>query len=140
MEYSAASCGGLIETGQCIGCRLAVDEVRRTPNTQSELFQGELTIILSNLECSMQKVKAELSTSVGGGSGVWPGLLVHVEAFLDAGDAVKRRKQATRSTGILPRSASAMSVPRWNCRPWPSARRVAGCSAAVAVSSIPCVL
>jgi hypothetical protein len=96
MEYSAASCGGLIEAGQCIGCRLAVDEVRHTPTAQSELFQGELTIILSNLESSMQKVKAELSTSVGGGSGVWPGLLAHVEAFLDTGDAVRRRKQANQ--------------------------------------------
>ena len=44
----------------------------------------------------MQRVNAELSMSGGSGSGVMSRLLVHVEAFLDAGDAVKRRKKANQ--------------------------------------------
>jgi poly-gamma-glutamate synthase PgsB/CapB len=76
--------------------RASVAEVRHSQGAQNELFQGELSIILSNLESAMQRVNAELSMSGGSGSGVMTSLLVHVEAFLDAGDAVKRRKKANQ--------------------------------------------
>jgi len=76
--------------------RATVAEVKHSQTAQTELFQGELTVILSNLESAMQRVNAELSMSGGSGSGVMSRLLVHVEAFLDAGDAVKRRKKANQ--------------------------------------------
>lgn len=76
--------------------RTTVAEVRHSPGAQSELFQGELSVILSNLEGAMQRVNAELRMSGTGSSGRLAGLLAHVEAFLDAGDAVKRRRQANQ--------------------------------------------
>lgn len=74
--------------------RTTVAEVMHSQIAQSELFQGELTVILSNLESAMQRVTTELRLSGGSGSSLMSRLLVHVEAFLDAGDAIKRRKQA----------------------------------------------
>ena len=76
--------------------RATVAEVKHSQTAQTELFQGELTVILSNLESAMQRVNAELSMSGGSGSGVMSRLLVHIEAFLDAGDAIKRRKKANQ--------------------------------------------
>jgi len=76
--------------------RSTVAGVRQCAHAQSELFQGELTVILSNLERAMQQINAELRRSDRNGAGVWSTLLEHVEAFLDAGDAVKRRKQANQ--------------------------------------------
>jgi poly-gamma-glutamate synthase PgsB/CapB len=74
--------------------RTTVEEVRHSRTAQSELFQGELNIILTNLESAMQRVTAGLRMSGGSGSSLMHRLLMHVEAFLDAGDAIKRRKQA----------------------------------------------
>jgi poly-gamma-glutamate synthase PgsB/CapB len=76
--------------------RTTVEEVRHSQIAQTELFQGELTVILSNLESAMQRVNAELSMRGGSGSGGMSRFLEHVEAFLDAGDAIKRRKKANR--------------------------------------------
>jgi hypothetical protein len=76
--------------------RATVEEVRHSQNAQSELFQGELTVILSNLDNAMERVNRQLSTSGDGGSGALSKLLSYTEAFLDSGDAVKRRKRANR--------------------------------------------
>ena len=74
--------------------RGTVEEVRHSRLAQNEQFQGELTVIVSNLESTMERVNAELGRSGGNGRGVMSRLLAHVEAFLDAGDAIKRRKRA----------------------------------------------
>ena len=76
--------------------RSTVAEVMHSRIAQSELFQSELTVILSNLENAMQRVNAELSMDSGSGRGLISRLLVHVESFLDAGDAIKRRKKANQ--------------------------------------------
>lgn len=74
--------------------RSTVEEVRHSQMAQSELFQGELTVILSNLDSAMQGLTAGLHRT--GGDSLLDRLLEHVESFLDAGDAIKRRKQANR--------------------------------------------
>jgi poly-gamma-glutamate synthase PgsB/CapB len=76
--------------------RTTVAEVRQSQMAQNELFQGELSMILSSLESAMQQLNAELQTAGGAGGGVVARLLAQVEAFLDAGDAIKRRKLANR--------------------------------------------
>jgi len=74
--------------------RSMVEEVRHSQMAQSELFQGELTVILSSLDTAMQALTADLNRR--GGNSLLDRLLEHVESFLDAGDAIKRRKQANR--------------------------------------------
>ena len=76
--------------------RTTVAEARPSPMAQNELFQGELGIILSSLEAAIQRLDAELQTAGSGGSGLLARLLQQVEGFLDAGDAIKRRKRANR--------------------------------------------
>ncbi|MEA2094089.1 MAG: hypothetical protein U9P11_05950, partial [Pseudomonadota bacterium] len=56
-----------------------------------EHLTGRLLAMLQGLG-----VNAELGMSGGSGHGVMSMLLVHVEAFLDAGDAIKRRKKANQ--------------------------------------------
>ncbi|MGB5743126.1 MAG: hypothetical protein WBM65_12000, partial [Sedimenticolaceae bacterium] len=75
--------------------RTSIEAAMDSPLAQNEWFQSELTVIQSNLDKAMQALETHLA--VAGGSsraGLLARLLAHVEAFLDAGDAVKRRKRA----------------------------------------------
>ncbi len=75
--------------------RASIEQARQSPLAQKEWFQSELTVILGNLDNAMEQLAAHLKVAGGGGrAGLLPRLLAHVEAFLDAGDAVKRRKRA----------------------------------------------
>ena len=76
--------------------RATVEEVRHSQTAQNELFQGELTVILSHLENAMQQVNRQLGMTSESGAGALTRLLACTEAFLDSGDAVKRRKKANR--------------------------------------------
>jgi poly-gamma-glutamate synthase PgsB/CapB len=86
---------GLQEFGQ-LSERLAretVAAIRRRPIAQSEHFQAELALIESRLDQAAGAIKAQLQTSVSRPDKL-ARLLGAVEAFLDAGDAVRRRKLA----------------------------------------------
>jgi len=69
--------------------RDTVEQMKHSPYAQRESTQAELTMILSNLQVNADK-KVKQQT---GWRGKWMGIL---EAFLDAGDAVKRRKTADK--------------------------------------------
>ncbi|HUM91611.1 MAG TPA: hypothetical protein PLM32_09555, partial [Candidatus Competibacter sp.] len=73
-----------------------VSTVRHRPVAQSEQFQAELTLIESRLEQAAAAVKTQLQTNLGGQPDRLARLLGTIEAFLDAGDAVRRRKLADR--------------------------------------------
>ena len=63
-----------------------------SPLTQRESFQAELNVIESNLDLALEEVRGKMNIVHQGG---WMmKLLEAVEAFLDAGDAVNRRKTA----------------------------------------------
>ena len=67
---------------------------RDTPFGQQERVRASLTAIASNLEAKMNEVRANINTTRSNG---WKEKLIDaVEAFLDAGDAVRRRKRADR--------------------------------------------
>ena len=76
-----------------------VASVKQKNWTQKEAIQAELVLIESNLAIAMQ---AENSRQKGSsdstvlGKGLTTKLAEYVEAFLDAGDAVKRRKKANQ--------------------------------------------
>ncbi|MDD1622428.1 MAG: HEAT repeat domain-containing protein [Methylococcaceae bacterium] len=63
---------------------------------QTELHQAQIHVIANNLEQSLKQLRASGSTSVQS-QGKWlDGFINAIEAFLDVGDAVKRRKLADR--------------------------------------------
>lgn len=67
-----------------------IERVKVSATAQNERFQSELSIIASRLELVMQNVMSEMSTTRSTG---WvEKLLSAIEAFFDAGDAIKRRK------------------------------------------------
>ena len=70
-----------------------VEELKTKAFAQNEHYQSELELIQSNLEQSMLKLKSDNSQQ--GSSSSWGAKISQgIEAFLDAGDAVKRRKRA----------------------------------------------
>ncbi|MDQ1257365.1 MAG: hypothetical protein QG656_1969, partial [Candidatus Hydrogenedentes bacterium] len=71
-----------------------IDAVGQSPVAQNERFQAELAVIKSNIEGAMERVRQELS--VVRRSGWLIHLVEAIEAFMDAGDGVRRRKQADR--------------------------------------------
>ncbi|MEW6351370.1 MAG: hypothetical protein AB1646_20145 [Thermodesulfobacteriota bacterium] len=80
---------------------LCEDEVTRTladaqnnPMLHTERFQAELALIESRMGQRLSEIKATLGASHG--KTWWRGLVDSLEAFLDAGDAVRRRKRANR--------------------------------------------
>jgi poly-gamma-glutamate synthase PgsB/CapB len=76
--------------------RETIEAVKPTAVAQSESFQAELALVLSNLENSARALNVHLQDSAKRGGSTLSHLLTYVEAFLDAGDAVKRRKAANR--------------------------------------------
>jgi len=75
--------------------RSSIDAVRHSSVAQNELFQSELMVIESNFDAAMERLEAHLELSARGNRvSLLSGLLTQIEAFLDAGDAVKRRKRA----------------------------------------------
>jgi poly-gamma-glutamate synthase PgsB/CapB len=72
--------------------RAAVDTTRRAPIAQSERYQAGLELIASNLTRTLENVRSGLKTT--GKKGILGSVATVLEAFLDAGDAVRRRKTA----------------------------------------------
>ena len=69
-----------------------LDTVKHGRFAQSERFQAELNVIASNLELALKRVRVHLDAQRSAG---WLSSLANaLEAFLDAGDAISRRKQA----------------------------------------------
>lgn len=62
---------------------------------QSEYVQASLSLIERTMNLRLEQVKQEISKAPGRGGMLTP-LLNFVEAFLDAGDGVRRRKAANR--------------------------------------------
>jgi poly-gamma-glutamate synthase PgsB/CapB len=75
--------------------RATVEEVRHKPFLQREHLQAQFSVVLSNLEAAMAEVHASLSR-VRETGGLRAKLIAGIEAMLDAGDAVRRRKKADR--------------------------------------------
>lgn len=72
----------------------ALAAVQDTPFGQQARVHADLTAIASNLESKMNEVRANINTTRSNG---WKERVIDaVEAFLDAGDAVRRRKRADR--------------------------------------------
>jgi poly-gamma-glutamate synthase PgsB/CapB len=70
-----------------------VAKVKVSAVAQNERYQAELELILTNLDQSMSKIGGENKQEASSNS--WGTKLSQgIEAFLDAGDAVKRRKRA----------------------------------------------
>ncbi len=73
--------------------------LRRSPvkdeiMAQNESFQASLAVIASNLEASQQKLQANVQTVHQ--SGFFTYIIDIIEAVLDPGDAVRRRKKANK--------------------------------------------
>ncbi len=74
--------------------RRTIAAVRHAEVAQSERFQGQLNLVESALQ---EQLEAAADTARAGGPGNRLTRIVHaIESFLDAGDAVKRRKRADR--------------------------------------------
>lgn len=71
-----------------------IAQVKESTVAQNEHFQSELTIITSRLERTMQEIRSQMSATRT--TGWLEKIFAAIEAFLDAGDAVKRRKMANR--------------------------------------------
>lgn len=70
-----------------------VEKVKVSQLAQNERYQAELELIKTNLEATIEKLGGENSQE--GNANSWINRLsLGIEAFLDAGDAVKRRKKA----------------------------------------------
>lgn len=68
-------------------------QMKASSIAQNELYQAELNLISLNLQHAMEKVREKMR-DVKGDSNLWQSFISGLEAFLDAGDAVKRRKKA----------------------------------------------
>jgi hypothetical protein len=69
---------------------------KRSPLAQRENVQNDLALVLSTLETAMHKVRERLSAVSQSTGGRWDKAIETLEKFLDAGDAVKRRKKANQ--------------------------------------------
>jgi poly-gamma-glutamate synthase PgsB/CapB len=75
--------------------RDVVATVKQAAIAQNERYQAELAIIAANVEKALQNINAQRNSQTSGNTFLQR-LVAGLEAFLDAGDAVKRRKQANR--------------------------------------------
>ena len=76
--------------------RQIIHTVKDLPIAQNEHFQAELNMIQSNLESAMARVSAKLELRHSSSSGWTSKIIELLEAFQDAGDAIRRRKIANR--------------------------------------------
>ncbi|MBI5675675.1 MAG: hypothetical protein HZC48_07625 [Nitrospirae bacterium] len=74
--------------------REKVEIAKAAPLSQNEKAQAELAVVLSNLEGAMTWVRSKMETQRKAGFLIT--IVDAIEAFLDIGDAVKRRKTADR--------------------------------------------
>jgi poly-gamma-glutamate synthase PgsB/CapB len=73
----------------------ALAEVRQSPAAQTEQFQAELAVIKSSFEHAMEELRGKLG-AVRKEAGWLEKLISALEGFLDAGDAVRRRRLANQ--------------------------------------------
>lgn len=66
---------------------------KERPEAQKELLQGEFRLIEQRLDKQLEAIEKTLGGEQAKSKG-WSNVLTALEAFLDAGDAVKRRKVA----------------------------------------------
>jgi poly-gamma-glutamate synthase PgsB/CapB len=74
--------------------RDTVERVTHKKLAQNEMFQAELRIIIANLDAKMKQIRHNLNA--GRSVGLLAKTLGVIEAFLDSGDAIRRRKLANR--------------------------------------------
>ncbi|HRY16012.1 MAG TPA: hypothetical protein P5330_09105, partial [Candidatus Competibacteraceae bacterium] len=91
-ELAAFQEFGLLSEGET---REMLARVRSREVAQSEYFQAELALIESNLEQALDDIRARLQTQAGH-SDILHRVADSIEAFLDAGDAIRRRRMANR--------------------------------------------
>jgi len=72
--------------------RETVERARSIPYAQNEKAQSELTVTLSNLDNQMRWVNEKMGANPG--MGILTRLLEKIEAVMDVGDAIRRRKTA----------------------------------------------
>ena len=75
--------------------RETLESVRSQPAAQSETVQAELALIVSNSEVAMQKVREKMSVVRAKASRL-DRFVAAAEGFIDAGDAVKRKRRANQ--------------------------------------------
>ena len=71
-----------------------IEEIRHRPVAQDESFQAELEFIQSTLRVAMDRVRETIAAVRK--TGLLDRLMDPLEAFLDAGDAIQRRKTANQ--------------------------------------------
>jgi gamma-polyglutamate synthase len=74
--------------------RKTIAQVQETPTGQLAQFQTNFTLILSNLQQAMNEINAAGGDKDSQTGGVFQKVIEYAEKFLDAGDAIKRRKKA----------------------------------------------
>ena len=84
---------GLLEQEYVAG---VIKQASESPHGQTELVQAELRTASSNLLAQLKQVNMTSGTESDGESRWWKPLANWLEALLDAGDAVRRRKTADR--------------------------------------------
>lgn len=82
---------GVLETETL---RASIDAARQGRIGQTDLMQSLLGRIERNLDASLQQVSAYSGSAAADGNRAWAWLLRSIERFLDAGDAVRRRRRA----------------------------------------------
>jgi poly-gamma-glutamate synthase PgsB/CapB len=76
--------------------RETVNLVRASPFAQREEVQAQLDLVLANLDTKMETIRAKIAGGGAQNTGWLAKVCSALEAFLDAGDAVRRRKQSNR--------------------------------------------
>jgi len=74
--------------------RQSIEEVRHSKLGSRQRFQAELNVILTALDTAMKEVRLQLQHEHH--RGLLERFIDGIEAFVDAGDAVSRRKTANR--------------------------------------------
>ncbi len=76
--------------------RHVLSELERAKASQSEGFHAQVSLVASDFERTIRSVRDSLGSGTSGQSGMFASVVATLEAFFDAGDAVRRRKMADR--------------------------------------------